>query len=260
MMIDVAVSGAMGRLGKAIAAGVAESEDLRLSGVHSPAHDGQTLFGAEVSGNPAQLAAQVVVECAPHSPVMDNLRAWHDKGCFVVVGTSGFSEERLAELKSFWREDDPGCLVVPNFSIGAVLMMHFSEMAAPYFGSVEIVERHEEAKPDAPSGTALATAMRVGSQRADPVPAAGHEIVEGALGGLASGVRVHSLRMKGLLSDQEVAFSNYGETFSVLHRSTSYESFMKGALLAIRHVVNTRGVSIGLDSVLGLHSSKISTQ
>jgi 4-hydroxy-tetrahydrodipicolinate reductase len=252
MKIDVAVSGAMGRLGKAIAGGVAEAEDLNLSGVHSPAHEGQVLFGADVSGDPAQLSAQVVVECAPHSPVMDNLRAWHDKGCFAVVGTSGFSEERLAELKSFWGDDDPGCLVVPNFSVGAVLMMHFAEAAAPYFRSVEIIERHEEAKPDAPSGTALATAMRVGSQRGEPANKAGHEIVEGALGGLASGVPVHSLRMKGLLSDQEVAFSNNGETFSIVHRSTSYESFMQGALLAIRHVVGTRGVSIGLDSVLGL--------
>ena len=236
------------------------TEDLSLSGVHSPGHEGQALFGTDVCCDPAQLSAQVVVECAPHSPVMDNLRAWHERGCFVVVGTSGFSEQRLAELKSFWREDDPGCLVVPNFSVGAVLMMHFAEVAAPYFGSVEIVERHEEAKPDAPSGTALATAMRVGSHRAEPARAAGHEIIEGALGGLASGVRVHSLRMRGLLSDQEVAFSNYGETFSVLHRSTSYESFVKGALLAIRHVVNTTGVSIGLDSVLGLSSARKSTE
>lgn len=254
MMIDVAVSGAMGRLGKAIAGGVAAADDLCLSGIHDPGHEGETLFGADVSGNHQELSAKVVVECAPHGPVMNNLRTWHDKGLFVVVGTSGFSEDRLVELKSFWRDDDPGCLVVPNFSVGAVLMMHFAEIAAPYFGSVEIVERHEEAKPDAPSGTALATAMRVGSQRNEPGKAAGHEIIEGALGGLASGVRVHSLRMKGLLSDQEVAFSNYGESFSVLHRSTSYESFVKGAMLAIRHVVNTNGVSIGLDSVLGLSS------
>ena len=259
-MIEVAVSGAMGRLGKAIARGVAEAEDLNLCGVYSPGHEGQKLFGNEILSDPALLSAQVVVECAPHAPVMENLRQWHGKGCFVVVGTSGFSEDRLAELKSFWREEDPGCIVVPNFSVGAVLMMHFAEVAAPYFGSIEIVERHEEAKPDAPSGTALATAMRVGSQRAEPANALGHELIDGALGGLASGVRVHSLRMKGLLSDQEVAFSNYGETFSVLHRSTSYESFMKGALLAIRHVVSTRGVSIGLDSVLGLPSAQTASK
>ena len=253
-MIDVAVSGAMGRLGKAIAGGIAAAEDLRLSGIHDPGHEGKTLFGAAVSGDPQKLSAKVVVECAPHAPVMNNLRAWHDKGCFVVVGTSGFSEERLGELKSFWHAEDPGCLVVPNFSIGAVLMMHFAEVAAPYFGSVEIVERHAEKKPDAPSGTALATAMRIDRHRNDSEQATGHEIIEGALGGLASGIRVHSLRMKGLLSDQEVAFSNSGETFSVLHRSTSYESFVNGALRAIQHVVNTNGVSIGLDSVLGLPS------
>ncbi|MDH3787093.1 MAG: 4-hydroxy-tetrahydrodipicolinate reductase [Xanthomonadales bacterium] len=251
-MINVAVSGAMGRLGKAIAGGIAEAADLNLGGVHAPGHEGGSLFGTEVTSEPQQLSAKVVVECAPHAPVMDNLRAWHDKGCFVVVGTSGFSEQRLRELKSFWRADGPGCLVVPNFSVGAVLMMHFAEFASPYFDSVEIVERHEQAKPDAPSGTALATAMRIGRHRDDSGKPTGHEIVEGALGGLASGVRVHSLRMKGLLSDQEVAFSNSGETFSILHRSTSYESFVNGALLAIRHVVNTQGVSIGLDSVLGL--------
>ncbi len=255
-MIEVAVSGAMGRLGKAVAGGVAGADDMSLCGVHSPGHEGQELFGAGVTGDPARISAQVVVECAPHSPVMENLREWHGKGCSVVVGTSGFSEERLAELRSFWSDDDPGCLVVPNFSVGAVLMMHFAEVAAPYFGSVEIVERHGEAKPDAPSGTALATAMRVGSKRAEPANAPGHEIIDGALGGLASGVRVHSLRMKGLLSDQEVAFSNHGETFSLLHRSTSYDSFIRGALLAIRHVVKTRGVSIGLDSVLGLPSAR----
>jgi len=251
-MIDVAVSGAMGRLGRAITGGIAEAGDMQLSGLHSPAHEGESLFGVDVTGDSAKLSAQVVVECATPDVVMDNLGTWHDRGLNVVVGTSGFSEDRLAKLKSFWRDDDPGCLVVPNFSIGAVLMMHFAEFAAPYFASAEIVERHEIRKPDAPSGTALATAMRVGKHRDGAGEPAGQEIIEGARGGLASGVRVHSLRMKGLLSDQEVAFSNAGETLSLVHRSTSYESFVNGALLAIRRVGNTRGVSIGLDAVLGI--------
>ena len=251
-MIDVAVSGAMGRLGRAIAGGITAAEDLRLSGLHAPGHEGELFSDVSISGDAENLSAQVVVECAPSDVVMENLRTWHEKGLFVVVGTSGFTENRLKELKSFWRAEDPGCLVVPNFSIGAVLMMHFAEFASPWFGSAEIVERHEERKPDAPSGTALATAMRVGKHRNDPVKPAGRELIEGARGGLASGVRVHSLRMKGLLSDQEVAFSNTGETFSLLHRSTSYDSFVDGALLAIRHVGKTTGVSIGLDAFLGL--------
>lgn len=253
-MIDVAVSGATGRLGVAVAEGVSAAGDMRLSGLYAPGHAGEQWGGLVVSGDADSLPAQVVVECAPPSAVMDNLRTWYRRGLSAVVGTSGFSAERLAELRSFWTADAPGCLVVPNFSIGAVLMMHFAEFAAPYFDSAEIVERHEERKPDAPSGTALATAMRVGNRRDAGDGAASKEIVKGARGGSVSGVRVHSLRMRGLLSDQEVAFSNAGETFSLLHRSTSYASFENGALLAIRHVLKTRGVGVGLDEALGIGS------
>ena len=251
-MIDVAVSGAMGRLGSAIASGVAAAGDMRLTGLYAPGHEGESFAGLSVCGESDELSARVIVECAHPDVVMDNLKTWHEKGFNVVVGTSGFTEDRLAELRSFWSSEDRGCLVVPNFSIGAVLMMRFAESASPWFDSVEIVERHEDKKPDAPSGTALATAMRVGKHRKDSEEAAEHEIVEGARGGLASGVRVHSLRMAGLLSDQEVAFSNRGETFSLLHRSTSYESFVAGALLAVRQVEETKGVSIGLDAVLDI--------
>jgi 4-hydroxy-tetrahydrodipicolinate reductase len=246
-MIDVAVSGAMGRLGSAISCGIAAAKEMRLTGLHAPGHEGKPLADVTVSGDPDELSAQVIVECTHPGVVMNNLKTWHEKGFNVVVGTSGFTENRLAELRSFWGPEDQGCLVVPNFSIGAVLMMRFAELASSYFDSVEIVERHEDKKPDAPSGTALATAMRIGKHRNDSDEPSGHEIIEGARGGLASGVRVHSLRMAGLLSDQEVAFSNTGETFSLLHRSTSYESFVQGALLAIRHVEQTKGVSVGLD-------------
>ena len=251
-MINVAVSGATGRLGSAISSGVAVAENMRLTGLYAPGHGGESFANVSVSGEPDELSAHVIVECAPPDIVMDNLITWHEKGFNVVVGTSGFTENRLAELKSFWGTEDQGCLVVPNFSIGAVLMMRFAELASTYFDSVEIVERHEDKKPDAPSGTALATAMRIGKQRTYSEDPSNHEIIEGARGGLATGVRVHSLRMAGLLSDQEVAFSNSGETFSLLHRSTSYESFVNGALLAIGHVEKTKGVSVGLDAVLGI--------
>ena len=235
-MINVAVSGAMGRLGRAISSGVAAAEDMRLTGLHAPCHEGKSFSNLRISGEPEKLSARVLVECVHPDVVMDNLRTWHERGFYVVVGTSGFTENRLAQLRSFWGPEYPGCLVVPNFSIGAILMMQFAESASPYFDSVEIVERHEDKKPDAPSGTALATAMRIGKHRNDSEEPSYQEIIEGARGGLATGVRVHSLRMTGLLSDQEVAFSNTGETFSLLHRSTSYESFVDGALLAIRHV------------------------
>ena len=254
-MIKVAVSGGMGRLGSVIAKAISNADDMQLSGVYSPFHAGKIVEGVTVQDSINNIHADVIVECTHPNVVMENLRQGHDKGVHVVVGTSGFTKERVEEVKSFWGENDNGCLIVPNFSIGAVLMMRFAEIASAYFESAEIIERHENTKPDAPSGTALATAMRMGEHRKESEEKS-NEIVKGARGGLASGIRVHSLRMKGLLSDQEVAFSNLGETFSINHRSTSYESFANGALVAIRYVQNLKGVTVGLDSALDFEVKK----
>ncbi len=250
-MIKVAVSGAMGRLGSVVAQGVANAADMQLSGVYDPFGEGMTVAGMQIETARDKLDAEVVVECTHPDVVMENLERWHARGKSVVVGTSGFSAERIEQVKSLWTNPKSACLIVPNFSIGAVLMMRFAELASPYFDSAEVIERHEDIKPDAPSGTALATAMRMGKVRTQKeIP--GNEIAKGARGGLVAGVRVHSLRMKGLLSDQEVAFSNLGETFSINHRSTSYESFANGALVAIRYVQTITGVAVGLDAALGL--------
>ena len=249
-MIKVAISGAMGRLGSVIAKGVANAADLQLSGVYDPFHPGKVVAGMKIEDSIKNLNAQIVVECTHPEVVMENLNKWHAKGLSVVVGTSGFTKDRIEELKSFWGDEDAGCLIVPNFSIGAVLMMRFAETACAYFDSAEIIERHENTKPDAPSGTALATAMRMGKYGNESEEIRNDEVVKGARGGLVSGIRVHSLRMKGLLSDQEVAFSNLGETFSINHSSTSYESFANGALLAIRYTHTIKGVAIGLDAAL----------
>ena len=249
-MMKVAVSGAMGRLGSVIAKGISNAGDMQLSGVYDPGHAGKVVAGMEIEDSIKNINAQIIVECTHPDVVMENLRKWHAKGISVVIGTSGFTKDRINELKSFWREGDPGCLIVPNFSIGAVLMMRFAEMASAHFNSAEIIERHEAAKPDAPSGTALATAMRMGKFRNQSEQKTSNETVKGVRGGLVSGIHVHSLRMKGMLSDQEVAFSNMGETFSINHSSTSYESFVSGALLAIRYVQTMKGVAIGLDAAL----------
>ena len=251
-MIKVAVSGAMGRLGRVIAEGVAKADDLQLSAVYDPFHAGASVAGMQIETVIDKIDAEIVVECTHPDVVMKNLELWHAQGKSVVVGTSGFSAERIEQVKSLWTNSSTSCLIVPNFSIGAVLMMLFAELASPYFDSAEVIERHEDIKPDAPSGTALATAMRMGKMRKHMEELESHEIIKGARGGLVSGVRVHSLRMKGLLSDQEVAFSNLGETFSINHRSTSYESFANGALVAIRYAHTIKGVAIGLDAALGL--------
>jgi 4-hydroxy-tetrahydrodipicolinate reductase len=254
-MLNVAVSGAMGRLGSVIAKGISNASDMQLSGVYDPAHAGKNVAGMEIQDSIEDIDAQIVVECTHPNVVMGNLKQWHAKGVRMVVGTSGFTADRIQEVKSFWGENDPGCLIVPNFSIGAVLMMRFAEMASPYFDSAEIIERHENTKPDAPSGTALATAIRMGKHRNGAEQIKGNEVVKGARGGLVSGIPVHSLRMKGLLSDQEVAFSNLGETFSIHHSSTSYESFLNGALVAIRYADTLKGVAIGLDAALEFEST-----
>ena len=248
--MKVAVSGAMGRLGSAITHGILKADDMKLTGAYAPSHIGEKIGGLIVEDNIKNIAAQIIIECSHHDVVMENLKAWHAKGMSVVIGTSGFTESRIQELKSFWGKSDLGCLIVPNFSIGAMLMMRFAEIASKHFDSAEIIERHENTKPDAPSGTALATAMRMGKFREQIPQSADNEIIKGARGGFTSGVRVHSLRMAGVLSNQEVAFSNLGEMFSINHISTSYESFVDGALAAIRHVPKIKGVVIGLDSAL----------
>lgn len=250
--MKVAVSGAMGRLGSVVAKGVANADDMQLSGVYDPGHPGKIVAGMEIETSMEKIDADIVVECTHPDVVMENLNQWHTRGVSVVVGTSGFTEGRIEEVKIFWTNADTSCLIIPNFSIGAVLMMRFAEIACAYFDSAEIIERHEDTKPEAPSGTALATAVRMGKVRNEAEEIESYEIAKGARGGLVSGVRVHSLRMKGLLSDQEVTFSNLGETFSINHRSTSYESFANGALVAIRYAHTIKGVAVGLDAALGL--------
>lgn len=249
-MIRVAISGAGGKLATPIAEAVVGSDDLELSALFNPNRGGVELHGLTVEGDPSQVSADVMVETAHPDVVFDNLEAWRAAGIATVVGTSGFTPERLARLEEMWGKEGPSCLVVPNFSIGAVLMMRFAAQAAPHFEAVEIIERHHSDKPDAPSGTALASAMGIadaGGTSSDR----SKELSPGARGATVEGVRVHSLRLPGLISQQEVALSNAGEMLSIEHMSTSYESFASGALIAIRGVRDlSPGVHLGLDTVL----------
>lgn len=250
MAITVAVSGVGGKLAAAIVGAVGEAPDLDLVGLYNPNRGGSTVDGIAISDDPESLRADVVVETAHSDKVFDNLEVWKRSGMAAVVGTSGFTEERLARLRDLWGETGPPCLVVPNFSVGAVLMMEFARTAAKYFEAVEIVERHHSTKPDAPSGTSLATAMGVASGGGSSAEGS-EELVPGARGADIGGVRVHSLRLPGLIAQQEVAMSNTGEVLSVEHLSTSYDSFGSGALLAIRRVGDlSPGVHLGLAALL----------
>lgn len=248
MAITTLVSGIPGKLATAVATGLHEADGIELIGVHNPSRTGEW-EGVPFVDQPENV--DVIVEAAPDGPVMDNLARWRQTGAAVVVGTSGFTRERIEQVREMWEGAEAACLIVPNFSIGAVLMMRFAELAAPHFATVEIIERHSERKPDAPSGTALQTAARVAAAGGRSTPKA-HELAEGALGGDVEGVHVHSLRLAGLLSHQEVALTNPGEQLSVVHQSTSYGSFAAGAVAAVRAVVEMQGVRVGLDDVLGL--------
>lgn len=249
-MTRVAISGAGGKLATPIAEAILASGDLQLSALYNPNRAGSTLHGLTVVGSAAEVDADVIVESAHPDVVFDNLEAWRAADLPTVVGTSGFTPTRLDALRDLWGQDGPPLLVVPNFSIGAVLMMRFATEAASHFEAVEIIERHHSTKPDAPSGTALATAMGVAA--AGGASARGSaELVEGARGADVEGVRIHALRLPGLISQQEVALSNDGEVLSIEHLSTSYQSFASGALIAIRGIGDlSPGVHLGLDAVL----------
>jgi len=210
---------------------------------------GDWLFNASDAG------AQVLVDFTTPDAVMDNLHWAVEQGISVVVGTTGFTEQRLDRLRN-WLSHKPGVgvLVAPNFGIGAVLMMQFAARAARYFESVEIIEQHHPRKLDAPSGTATHTARLVAAARAEaglgPMPDATKEELDGARGAEIDGVRVHAVRSAGLVAHQEVLFGAQGETLTIRHDSLDRVSFMPGVLLAVRNVLHRPGLTIGLDALL----------
>jgi 4-hydroxy-tetrahydrodipicolinate reductase len=251
-MIRVAVSGAAGRMGREIVAAVEAVPDMELSGLFAPGHGSESISGHALSEQPGCVeSADVIVEVTTPEVVMDNIARWRGYGTHVVVGTSGFGEGRLTELRAIWGDGPPNCLVVPNFSIGAVLMMRFAEMAAPHFAAAEVVEMHHDRKADAPSGTALATASRIGAvapeQRRRVVST---ETVPGARGGVVADVRVHSIRLPGLVAHQAVLLGNDGELLTIRHDTTDRASFMPGVLVAIRGVGAEPGVTVGIDHLV----------
>lgn len=248
MPIRVGVIGAAGRMGQEVCRAVEASEDLRLV---AAVDAGDELAGLVDAG------VGVAVDFTTPAVAMDNLRFCIAHGIHPVVGTSGFDAQRLTQVRR-WLAEKPqvGCLIAPNFGIGAVLMMRFAALAAPYFDSVEIVELHHPAKVDAPSGTATRTAELIGSARdaagCDPMPDATQSEYFEARGMRVAGVPVHAVRLRGLVAHQEVMFGSAGETLTIRHDSFDRASFMPGVLLAIRAVGSRPGLTVGIDSLLGL--------
>ncbi len=212
--------------------------------------DGDWLF------NVSDASADVVVDFTTPEVVMDNLHWCVDQGINAVVGTSGFTEARLDRVRS-WLVHKPevGVIVAPNFAVGAVLMMEFAARAARFFESAEIVEMHHPDKVDAPSGTAVRTAEMISASRSEAgmeaMPDATKSEMAGARGAEVEGVRVHSLRARGLMAHQEVLLGTTGETLTIRHDSYDRSSFMPGVLLAVRSVLSRPGLTVGLGPLLG---------
>ncbi len=252
-MISVGVSGAAGRMGSLVAETIAATDGLVLGHLFDPAGAGRTVAGGVVSASPDEMvASDVVVEFTHPDAVMENLRRWADMGLHAVVGTSGFDNDRVQAVVEIFADAPGNCLIVPNFSIGAVLMMRFAEAAAPHFMAAEIIELHHDRKADAPSGTSISTAQRIAAAGVSGARAVkSEELRRGALGADVDGVRVHSVRLPGLLAHQEVHLGNPGEQLTIRHDSTDRASFMPGVLLAVRGVGTLAGnVTVGLDSLL----------
>jgi len=205
----------------------------------------------------ADAGAQVLVDFTHPDVVMDNVRFAVDQGIHAVVGTTGFTAERLDTIRT-WLADTPdlGVLVAPNFGIGAVLSMKFAQLAAPYYETAEVIELHHPGKADAPSGTAARTAQLIAQARAaagmNPVPDATTQSLDGARGADVDGIRVHALRVAGMVAHQEIVFGTEGETLTIRHDSLNRSSFMPGVLLAVRGVAARPGLTVGLEPLLGL--------
>jgi 4-hydroxy-tetrahydrodipicolinate reductase len=249
--LTVGVLGAAGKVGREVCVAVEAADDLALVARVDVTEDSDSLEDLVTAG------ARAVVDFTHPDVVMDNLEFCIDHGIHAVVGTTGFDEERLALLRR-WLADAPGVgvLVAPNFSIGAVLMMRFAAEAAPFFDSVEIVELHHPQKADAPSGTARRTAELVARARqeagAGPIPDATSTALEGARGADVAGVRVHGLRIQGMVAHQEVVLGGLGETLTIRHDSMDRASFTPGVLTALRAIADHPGLTVGLEHLLPL--------
>jgi len=249
MSIKVAVLGAKGRMGAEACKAITAAADLELV---SQIDLGDSLDLLVSSG------AQVVVDFTHPDAVMGNLEFAIKHGINVVVGTTGFDEAKLSQIKS-WLAAQPkvGALIAPNFGLGAVLMMQFAAQASKYFESVEIIELHHPNKVDAPSGTASRTAEMITEARRsvnkEAMPDATATSLDGARGALVGEVPVHSVRLRGLVAHQEVILGDLGETLTIRHDSIDRTGFMPGVLLGVRKVVSHPGLTFGLEHFMDLH-------
>jgi 4-hydroxy-tetrahydrodipicolinate reductase len=246
--IRVGVLGAQGRMGQQVCRAVEAAEDMKLVAA---------IDAGDLLSSLADAGVKVVVDFTHPDAVMDNLKFVIEHGIHAVVGTTGFTAERLETLRG-WLKDAPGTgvLIAPNFGIGAVLAMKFAALAAKYYDSVEVIELHHPNKADAPSGTAVHTAQLIAQARAEAglpaMPDATTQQVAGSRGADIEGVRVHALRIAGMVAHEEIVLGREGETLSIRHDSLDRTSFMPGVLLGVREISSRPGLTVGIEPLLGL--------
>ncbi|MCY4495408.1 MAG: 4-hydroxy-tetrahydrodipicolinate reductase [Acidimicrobiaceae bacterium] len=242
-MIRVGVVGAAGRMGRAVCSAVEADPQLELAAAIDIEDSLEVLVESE---------CDVAVDFTVASAARRTLEFLAANGIHAVVGTSGFSEQDLSRFADVFT--DSNCLIAPNFAVGAVLMMRFAELAAPHFSTAEVIEYHHDAKVDAPSGTAVHTAERIAAASADWADdPTRHEVLPGARGGRgAADVRVHSVRMQGVVANQEVLLGTTGQTLSIRHDTIDRTSFMPGVLLGCKRIADFEGLTLGLDAILEL--------
>lgn len=251
--IKVGVLGAKGRVGSAVVAGVNAADDLELV---AEVDQGDSLELLTEAG------ADVVVDFTTPGVVMDNLEFCIANGIHAVVGTTGFDEERYNQVRA-WLEaknadadQKVGVLIAPNFAISAVLAMAFAKQAAAFFDSAEVVEYHHPNKLDAPSGTAVKTAQGIAEARKEAglgaMPDATEQALDGSRGANVDGVKVHAVRMQGMVAHEEIIFGTTDQSLTIRQDSYGRESFVPGVLTGVRGVDKHAGLTVGLDSYLGL--------
>jgi 4-hydroxy-tetrahydrodipicolinate reductase len=256
-MIRVAVIGAAGRMGRAVCAAVAEDPELELALaiVRADAEVPADLAGSAPIGDRLDALAgagiEIAVDFTRPDVVMDNIRFLLEHGIHAVVGTTGISSSDLEEIRGLCARTGANAVVAPNFAVGAVLMQRLAELVAPHMPAVEIIELHHDRKLDAPSGTAAATARRIAAARGQDWRGPGGETMPGARGADEDGIRIHSVRLPGLVAHQEVIFGSLGQTLTIRHDSTDRTSFMPGVVLAVKAVGSTPGLTVGLEPLLG---------
>ena len=242
-MVRVGVVGAAGRMGQAVCSAVEADPALELAAAIDVEDSLEVLVDAE---------CEVVVDFTVAPAACRTLEFLAAKGIHAVVGTTGFSEEDMSRFAEWFTRSN--CLIAPNFAVGAVLMMRFAELAAPHFSTAEVIEYHHDAKVDAPSGTATHTAERIAAASADWADdPTRHEVLPGARGGRGTaGIRVHSVRMQGVVANQEVLMGTTGQTLSIRHDTIDRTSFMPGVLLGCKRIADFEGLTLGLDAILEL--------